>query len=110
MFYNIDYISYISITHGVCYFKYFLYEESRCYGRKRIDKILIPPSDKILSFAYKYGWKSRNIIKLNLPKWDKYNKQNNSKSDLKNILSNNNSILIMFTWREIIRNKQISSY
>ena len=86
LFYNIDYISYISITHGVCYFKYFLY------------------------VAYKYGWKRRNIIKLNLPKWDKYNEQNNSKSYLKNILYNNHSILIMFTWREIIRNKQISYY
>ena len=110
LFYNIDYISYISITHGVCYFKYFLYEENNCYGPKRIDKIVIPPSEKILFFAYKYGWKRRNIIKLNLPKWDKYNEQNNSKSYLKNILYNNHSILIMFTWREIIRNKQISYY
>jgi hypothetical protein len=76
LFYNIDYISYISITHGVSYFKYYLYEENKCYGRKRIDKIVIPPSEKILFFAYKYGWKRRNIIKLNLPKWDKYNEQN----------------------------------
>ena len=103
LFYNIDYISYISITHGVCYFKYYLYEENKCYGQKRIDKILIPPSEKILLLAYKYGWKRRNIIKINLPKWDKYNEQNNS------ILNNNPSILIFFTWREIIRNKQISS-
>ena len=110
LFYNIDYITYISITHGVCYFKYFLYEENKCYGKKRIDKILIPPFKKILSFAFKYGWKSENIIKLNLPKWDKYNDKNNSNSDLKNILYNHASILIMFTWREIIRNKQISSY
>ena len=110
LFYDIDYISYISITHGVCYFKYFLYEENKCYGQKRIDKILIPPSEKILFFAYKYGWKRRNIIKLNLPKWDKYNEQNNSKSYLKNILYNNPSILIMFTYREIIRKKKISSY
>jgi len=110
LFYNIDYIIYISITHGVCYFKYFLYEENKCYGAKRIDKILIPPSEKILSFAIKLGWKNENIIKLNLPKWDKYNEQNNSKLDLKTKLCNNNSILIMFTWREIIKNKQISSY
>jgi CDP-glycerol glycerophosphotransferase (TagB/SpsB family) len=110
LFYNIDYIIYISITHGVCYFKYFLYEENKCYGSKIINKILIPPSEKIIFFAIKLGWKSENIIKLNLPKWDKYNEQNNSKSDLKNILFNNSSILIMFTWREIIRNKQISSY
>jgi hypothetical protein len=107
LFYNIDYIIYISITHGVCYFKYFLYEEKKCYGPKRIDKILIPSSEKILPFMKKLGWKSENIIKLNLPKWDKYNEQNNSKSDLENLLFNNSSILIMFTWREIIRNKQI---
>ena len=110
LFYNIDYIIYISITHGVCYFKYFLYKENKCYGSKKIDKILMPPSEIILPFAIKLGWKSENIIKLNLPKWDKYNEQNNSKSDLKNISYNNSSILIMFTWREIIRNKQISSY
>ena len=110
LFYNINYITYISVTHGVCFFKYFLYEEDKCYGPKRINKILIPPAEKILSFAYKYGWKRQNIIKLNLPKWDKYNKQNNSKSDLKNVFYNQTSILIMFTWREIIKNKRISPY
>lgn len=105
LFYIIDYITYISITHGVCYFKYFLYDKNRCYGNNRIDKILIPPSEKILAFAKKYGWNNKGIIKLNLPKWDKYNKRNSSES----MRHNNNSILIMFTWREVIRNKQISS-
>ena len=106
LFYNVEYITLISVTHGVCYFKYFLYDENRCYGSKRIDKVLIPPSEKILSFAIKYGWNSKDIIKLNLPKWDKYNKRNN----LNNMIYNNNcSILIMFTWREVIKNKQISS-
>jgi hypothetical protein len=109
LFYNIDYIIYISITHGVCYFKYFLYKENKCYGSKKIDKILMPPSEIILPLAIKLGWKRENIIKLNLPKWDKYNEQNNSKSALKNISYNNSSILIMFTWREIIRNKRIIS-
>ena len=109
LFFDIEYITLISVTHGVCYFKYFLYEENRCYGKKRIDKVLIPPSEKILSFAIKYGWNSRDIIKLNLPKWDKYNERNNSKYNLNNTSSNNNSILIMFTWREVIRNRQISS-
>ena len=108
LFYDIEYITYISVTHGVCYFKYFLYEKNKCYGSNLIDKILIPPSEKILSFAKKYGWKSQNIIKLNLPKWDKYNEKNNKKYNLNN-LYNNNSILIMFTWREVIKNKQISS-
>ena len=106
LFYIIDYITYISITHGVCYFKYFLYDKKSCYGNNSIDKILIPPWEKILSFAIKYGWNSKDIIKLNLPKWDKYNRRNSSE----NIRYNNNSILIMFTWREIIKNKKISSH
>ena len=110
LFYNIEYITLISVTHGVCYFKYFLYERDRCYGTKRIDKILIPPSEKIISFAIKYGWNRKDIIKLNLPKWDKYNKKNNSKYNLNNTIYNNNSILIMFTWREVIKNRQISSH
>ena len=108
LFYDIEYITYISITHGVCYFKYFLYEESNCYGPKRFDKILIPPSEKLLSLAIKYGWKNEDIIKLNLPKWDKFNKYLNS--SFKNMIYTNNSILIMFTWREILKNKKISFY
>ena len=109
LFYDIEYITYISVTHGVCYFKYFLYKNDKCYGINRIDKVLIPPNKKILSFAIKYGWKSKDIIKLNLPKWDKYN-ENNSKYSLSNMIHYNNSILIMFTWREVIRNKKISSH
>ena len=109
LFYDIEYITLISVTHGVCYFKYFLYDENRCYGTKRIDKVLIPPSEKILSFAVKYGWKRKDIIQLNLPKWDKYNERNSSKYNLSNLIYNNNSILIMFTWREVIKNRHISS-
>jgi CDP-glycerol glycerophosphotransferase (TagB/SpsB family) len=110
LFFNIEYITLISVTHGVCYFKYFLYDENKCYGPNKVDKILIPPSEKIISFAIKYGWNSKDIIKLNLPKWDKYNERNNSKYSLNDYISNNNSILIMFTWREVIKNKEISSY
>lgn len=110
LFYNIEYITLISVTHGVCYFKYFLYDENRCYGIKRIDKVLIPPSEKILSFAVKFGWKRKDIIQLNLPKWDKYNERSNSKYNLNNTIYNNNSILIMFTWRELIKNRYISSH
>ena len=109
LFYNIEYITYISVTHGVCYFKYFLYQDNQCYGFKSVDKILIPPSEKIFSFAIKLGWKSENIIKLNLPKWDSYNEINNSIYDNSKNIINNNSILIMFTWREVIRNKKIIS-
>jgi hypothetical protein len=57
--------------------------------------------------AKKYGWKDENIIKMNLPRWDKY-------SNI--ILQNSNdtnkfktqSIFLMFTWRFIKKNKNIS--
>ena len=32
LFYNIEYITYICVGHGVCYFKYFLYNNNRIYG------------------------------------------------------------------------------
>ena len=68
LFYNIEYISYICVGHGVCYFKYFLYDENRIYGHKKNDKLLLPPSDKIISIAKKYGWNEKNIIKMNFSK------------------------------------------
>ena len=109
IFYNIEYITYICIGHGVCFFKYYLYIDHRIYGIKKNDKLLLPPSSKIINLAKKYGWTDENIIKINLPRWDKYNnkidynQKNNSKI-------NNNSIFIMFTWRDIIKSKHISSY
>jgi len=109
LFYNLEYISYIGVGHGVSFFKYFLYSDYETYGRKQNDKILIPPSQKLISIANKYGWEKKNIINMNLPKWDKYNYY-------KNIFINriesirNNSIFIMFTWRDTKRNKMISSH
>jgi hypothetical protein len=121
LFYNIEYITYISVGHGVCFFKDYLYEKNRLYGIGRNDKILIPPSKKIIFIAKKYGWKDKNIIKINLPKWDKYNndilpKKNNN--TVKNSYGNSNSkkkiktqsIFFMFTWRGIKKNKNISLY
>jgi hypothetical protein len=102
LFYNLGYITYISIGHGICYFKEYLYSENRLYGKKMNDKILIPPSKKIISIAKKYGWEDENIIKYNLPRWDKFNNYNGNIS--------NNSIFIMFTWRSIRKNKKISTY
>ena len=111
LFYNIEYITYIAVGHGVCFFKYYLYEDYRLYGRKRNDKILIPPSNKFINIAKKYGWKDDDIIKINLPRWDNY------KFDNKKIIFINNkknikgkSIFMMFTWRDIYKNKKISSY
>ena len=108
LFYNIEYITYISITHGVCFFKYFLYEDFACYGKKRIDKILIPPSKKIIDIAKKYGWKDENMIKINLPKWDKYKNYVSIIDKNENIKIN--SIFLLFTWREVKKKKKISTY
>ena len=109
LFYNIEYITYISVTHGVCYFKYFLYYEKNCYGIKRIDKLLIPPLDILISLAKKYGWKDENIISMNLPKWDKYNIiYKNPSSDIYGKYEDR-YILLLFTWRDINKNKKISN-
>lgn len=104
LFYNLEYVQYIGVGHGVSFFKYFLYSEQDTYGIKQNDKILLPPSEKLISVAKKYGWNKDNIIYMNLPRWDKYNKY--PYFDNKNI---NNSIFIMFTWRDIRKKKIISS-
>ena len=107
IFYNIEYISYICVGHGVCYFKYFLYKDNRIYGIKKNNKLLLPNSEKIISIAKKYGWKDENIIKINLPRWDKYliNEDEENTNKIRN-----NSIFIMFTWRHIKEHKSISNY
>ena len=104
IFYTLEYVQYIGVGHGVSFFKYFLYSEDQTYGIKQNDKILLPPSDKLISVAKKYGWTKDNIIKMNLPRWDKYN--NFQSFDNKMV---NNSIFIMFTWRDIRKKKKISS-
>ena len=110
IFYNIEYITYICITHGVCFFKYYLYNDYRIYGRKKNDKLLITSSDIIISVAKRYGWDDKDLIKMNLPKWDKYNNDDNDLSLEYNKKLTNNSIFIMFTWRDITKYHQISSY
>ena len=105
LFYNIDYITYISVGHGVSFFKHFLYSEHSYYGSKKFNQILIPPSEKLISMAKHYGWKNKDIIKMNLPRWDKYN-------DFENIIKeesiNNKNIFVMFTWRLLKEKKEIS--
>ena len=109
IFYNIDYIIYICVGHGVSFFKYFLYADYSCYGQKRYDKLLIPPSNILVNVAKKYGWEEENIIKMNLPRWDKYNNNNlNNFNEESNIY--NNSIFIMFTWRKLKKNKFLSNF
>ena len=105
LFYNIEYISYICIGHGIAHFKDYLYQDY--YGPKNFDKILIPDIKELIDPAIRYGWKEENIIKLNLPRWDKYNIINGSLIQFNNISSN--SIFVMFTWREVENGKSISS-
>ena len=102
LFYNIDYITHICLGHGVSFFKHFLYDKNSYYGYMSYNKILIPPSKILISAATQYGWRNENIIKMNLPRWDKYN--------VYEIFSTKKekSIFIMFTWRQLEENKNIS--
>ena len=112
LLYKIDYITYITIGHGVCYFKDYLFSNKRIYGPDMNDKVLIPPSEPLISIALKFGWKTENIIKINLPKWDKYDGLN--KEIIENYIHNikNNSILVMFTYRmtRVAWNLNMSKY
>ena len=111
IFYNLEYVTYIGVGHGVSFFKYFLYADYETYGINQNDQILIPNTEKLISVALKYGWKRKNIIKMNLPKWDKFNFNYKDIFILNNNESiKNNSILIMFTWREPKRRQNISPY
>ena len=105
LFYNIDYITYISLGHGVSYFKHFLYSEHNYYGNKRFNQILIPPSEQLILVAKHYGWKDKDIIKMNLPRWDKYNNFENIK---KEEYINHKNIFVMFTTRQMKESKSIS--
>ena len=107
LFYYIEYITHISVGHGVSILKHFLYSAYKYYGHKQYNKILLPPSKKIISIAKKHGWTDDNIIKINLPKWDKYSNENLSFFQGK---IKRNSIFVMFTWRELRSNKNISKY
>jgi CDP-glycerol glycerophosphotransferase (TagB/SpsB family) len=109
LFYNLEYITFICLTHGISYLKDFLYENY--YSNKIYNKIVLPPSNLIISNAKKFGWEDKDIIRIGLPRWDLFNyyekninvfyeKENNKKK----------SIFIMFTWRELKKNKKISNY
>ena len=101
LFYRIEYITYIGVGHGVCYFKDYLFDKYRIYGSSRNNKIMIPPSKILISIAKNHGWKEKNIIKMNLPRWDRYNHPINQ-DKITDVFSGNitnNSILVMFTWR-----------
>ena len=102
IFYNIDYITYINLGHGIKYFKYFSYIDYSSF--KKYNKLVLPPSNKIISIAKKYGWENKNIIKICLPKYDKYNID----SDISKKKNEKKSIFIMFTWRILLNGATIS--
>ena len=111
LFYNIDYITYISVGHGISLFKYFLYYPYNYYGNKIYNKILLPPNEIIIKMATKCGWNIDDIIKINLPRWDRYsNNTENLFTFNENDNFDKNSIFIMFTWRKLKINKKISYY
>ena len=64
LFYNLGYITYISIGHGICYFKEYLYSENRLYGKKMNDKILIPPSKKIILLLKNTAGKMKILLNI----------------------------------------------
>jgi CDP-glycerol glycerophosphotransferase (TagB/SpsB family) len=99
IFHKIEYITSINLGHGVKYFKSFLYTENA--SPKQYDKLVLIPSKRIINVALRYGWKEENIIKICLPKWDKYDKIKNKEIE--------KSIFIFFTWRQLKKEKNISS-
>ena len=109
IFYNINYITYICLGHGISYLKEFLYKDY--YSNKIYNKILLPPSQKIISNAKKYGWNDENIIRNGLPRWEFFTKNENSSNPFSiNNDINNKFIFAMFSWRDLKKNQTISKY
>ena len=108
LFYNIDYIIFIFLGHGVTYIKSYLYKDY--LSPMRYNKILLPPSEIFVNLALKAGWKEKNIIKIGYPKWDNY-KLHKIKGDLYDFSGNNErSIFMMFTWRKLKRGRNASIF
>ena len=106
LFYNIEYINYIFIGHGVTYIKSFLYNDY--ISHKKYNKVLLPPSDRFINLALDAGWEYDDIIKLGYPKWDKYRIHKNFFISLIKSKKEERSIFLMFTWRKVKRGKDIS--
>ena len=64
LFKKLQYITVIGIGHGVNYFKDYLFENNRIYGKYLNDKFLIPPSKELVSRAVNHGWDEKDIIKI----------------------------------------------
>ena len=106
IFYNIEYITYIFLGHGVQYIKSYLYKDYLSY--KKYDKMLLPPCQRIIDVALKGGWKNENIIKIGLPKWDTYDIYNKNKIAFQAEKNIERAIFIMFTWRKVKKGQNMS--
>lgn len=106
LFYNIEYITYIFLGHGVTYIKSYLYNDY--LSPKKYNKILLPPSERFISLALEAGWKIDDIIKIGYPKWDFYNIHTNSTLPSEINYKGERSIFMMFTWRKVKKGKYIS--
>ena len=102
LFYNINYITFIYVGHGVTYFKSFNLKNYKENPYRYYDKILVPPSEKIISFTKQFGFNDDEILKMNLPRWDYYIENNNN-------FNTNRSIFMMFAFRELEKEKEVSN-
>lgn len=101
LFYNIDYITYIFLGHGVTYIKSYLYRDY--LSPTMYNKILLPPCKKFIKLALDAGWKRENIIKIGYPRWDSYDSFSNSP------INDERAIFLMFTWRKMKKGRRISN-
>ena len=107
IFYYINYITYIYAGNGILFFKPFFYFDIYFNETNKFDKLLLPPSNKIISIVKKMGWNDEDIIKINLPRWEKYNNKYilNYKEKIEN-----NIIFMFFGWRNVKKDKLVSNY
>ena len=105
-FYNVEYITYIFLGHGVTFIKSYLYLDY--LSPKKFNKILLPKEKRFIDLAVDSGWKVEDIIKIGYPKWDNYIIQNNQISLNKNNNKTERNIFLMFTWRQVKKEKKIS--
>ena len=103
VFFNTEYITYIYAGSGLYYFKPFVYMDFKDTLYRRFDKIVIPNSEKFISLVKSNGWWDDEIIKINLPRWEKYYKENDEEK------GNNKTIVIYFNPRDLNKEKAISN-
>ena len=106
IFYNIEYINYIFLGHGVTYIKSYLYKNY--ISPNNYNKILLPPSERIISLALEAGWKNEDIIKIGYPKWDNYKVMTKKNTFFIQTEKREKAIFLMFTWRRMKKLKNIS--